>query len=87
MTYEDKLDSAKWEIQSTFGDIDNDDVATEIEALWQLTRKSDDAQRILMPIIEAMNKLNKAVEGSKKHLTELSEVDFEDLHIDDDDDD
>lgn len=87
MTYEDQLDNSKWEIQSTFGDIDNDDVATEVEVLWQLARKSDDAQRILMPIVESINKLNKAIEGSKQHLEALSCVDFEDLHIEDVDDD
>ena len=81
------FDNAKWEIQSTFGDIDNDDVATEVEVLWQLARKSDDAQRILMPIVESINKLNKAIEGSKQHLEALSGVDFEDLHIEDVDDD
>ena len=91
MTSFDQMDSdfdnAKWEIQSTFGDIDNDDVEEQVEQLWKLSRKSDDAQRILMPIVESINKLNKAIEGSKQHLEALSGVDFEDLHIEDVDDD
>ena len=94
MTSFDQMDSdfdnAKWEIQSTFGDIDNDDVEEQVEQLWKLSRKSDDAQRMLMPIIESINKLNRSVTSCKKILTELSDMDFEELHIphiDDDDED
>ena len=94
MTSFDQMDSdfdnAKWEIQSTFGDIDNDDVEEQVEQLWKLSRKSDDAQRMLMPIIESINKLNRSVTSCKKILTTLSDMEFEELHIphiDDDDED
>jgi len=85
---ESDFDSAKWEIQSTFCDIDNDEIDEQVEKLWQLTRKSDDAQRILMPIIEGINKLNRTTTSCKKILTTLSDIEFDELnvpHIDDDD--
>ena len=84
------FDNAKWEMQSTFGDIDNDAVEEQVEQLWKLSRKSDDAQRMLMPIIESINKLNRSVTSCKKILTTLSDMEFEELHIphiDDDDED
>lgn len=86
------FDNAKWEMQSTFGNIDNDDVEEQVEQLWKLSRKSDDARRILIPILESINKLNKSLNSCKKELETLSQVDFEELHIphieaDDDDED
>ena len=75
------FDNAKWEMQSTFADIDNDDVAENLEVIWKLTTKSDDARRILMPIIESINKLDRSLTSCKKDLETLSELQFDELHI------
>ena len=75
------FDNAKWEMQSTFGDIDNDDVAENLETIWKLTTKSDDARRILMPIIESINRLDRSLTSCKKELETLSELQVDELHI------
>ena len=49
--------------------------------MWYLSTRSDDARRILLPIIEAVNKANNVMERCKIAVQDFEDVEYDELNI------
>ena len=81
-----KFNNAKWDIMSAFNNVDNDDIPNSIKELENITIESDEARRILMPVIEATKKINKQINDSKALFERLQETQYEEFKIPEDGD-
>ena len=75
------FDNAKWEIQSFVGDFEKEELKDCLENLWYLSTRSDDARRILLPIVEEVNKANNIMERCKIAVQNFQDVEYDELNI------
>ena len=80
-TMESDFDNAKWEVQSMVGDFEKEEMKDCLENMWYLSTRSDDARRILLPIIEAVNKANNVMERCKIAVQDFEDVEYDQLNI------
>lgn len=80
-TMESDFDNAKWEVQSMVGDFEKEEMKDCLENMWYLSTRSDDARRILLPIIEEVNKANNVMDRCKKAVQDFQDVDYDELNI------
>ena len=78
---ESDFDSAKYEVQCMVGDFEKDELKDCLENMWYLSTRSDDARRILLPIIEAVNKANNVMERCKIAVQDFEDVEYDELNI------
>ena len=80
-TMESDFDNAKWEVQSMVGDFEKEEMKDCLENMWYLSTRSDDARRILLPIIEEVNKANNVMERCKIAVQDFEDVEYDQLNI------
>ena len=78
------FNSAKWDIMSAFGDLEASDMPDDIKKLEKIANRSDDARRILMPVIETVRKLTKQVNDNKVLFEKFRETQYAEFNIPED---